>query len=76
MTFLPSGSGKNHGSARVANELVGPLDHAVALAGGSCQDLAGGGDLEPLLADDFVFILGILLLRFFLGMRLTRSPPA
>ncbi len=52
---------QDHGAALVADLLVGALDHAVALAGLAGLDLAGRGDLEPLLADDFVFILGISL---------------
>jgi hypothetical protein len=35
----------------------------MTLAGGGRLDLAGRGDLEPLLGGDFVFILGILLLH-------------
>lgn len=72
MTTFAVSFGENHGSTRVANELVGTLDHAVALTGGGCNNLAGGGDLEPLFAADFVFILGILLLRVLYRNRQTR----
>src|SRR5690606_31079500 len=50
--------GQNHRAAGVADELVGTLDHAVALAGRSRQNLAGPGDLEPLLRGRFGLHLG------------------
>src|SRR5690606_40553390 len=39
---------QHHGAARVADELGGPLDHAVALALRLNLHLAGGGHLEAL----------------------------
>lgn len=39
---------QNGGSAQVADLLVGPLDHAVALAALGVDDLAGPGDFEAL----------------------------
>ena len=52
---------QNRGAPLVADLLVAALDHAVALAGLAGLDTAGRRDLESLLADDFVFILGISL---------------
>src|SRR5690606_22466234 len=46
------------GAAGIADELVGALDHAVALAGGSRKHLAGAGDLEPLLGGRLGLHLG------------------
>ena len=40
---------QNHRAALIADLLVGTLDHAMALAGGTRLDLAGRGDLEALL---------------------------
>src|SRR5262245_64152593 len=37
------------GAAELADLLLGPLDHAVALAGLLVEHLAGAGDLEALL---------------------------
>ena len=50
--------GQDRGAALVADLLVGALDHAVALAGLSGLDLAGGGRLEPLLGGRLGFHLG------------------
>src|SRR5690606_19858960 len=47
--LLGIGFSENHRAASVADELVGTLDHAMALAGSGGQNLAGAGDLEPLL---------------------------
>src|SRR5690606_12985854 len=55
---LRVGIGKHHRAARVADELVGTLDHAMALAGGLHLDPAGGGHLEPLLGGRFCLQLG------------------
>ena len=49
---------ENHGAARIANELVGTLDHAVALAGSSSFHLAGTGNFEPLLGGRLGLHLG------------------
>src|SRR5690606_31829311 len=47
--LLGIGLSENHRATCVADELVGTLDHAMALAGSGGLDLAGTGDLEPLL---------------------------
>nr|CAI0340404.1 hypothetical protein SHINE37_44273 [Rhizobiaceae bacterium] len=75
--LLAIGLGQHHGAARVANELVGTLDHAVALAGSGSDDLAGRGDLEPLLGRRLRLHLGHFATPFFLNSRrLTRPSPA
>jgi hypothetical protein len=50
--------GENHSSARVANELVGTLDHTVALTSSGCENLASTSDLEPLLCSGLRLHLG------------------
>src|SRR5438067_2989477 len=50
------------GAAQLADLLLGPLDHAVALAALGVQHLAGAGDLEALLGARFGLDLGHLAL--------------
>src|SRR5690606_26078770 len=50
--------GQDHRAARVADELVGALDHAMALAGRSRKHLSRRRDLEPLLGGRFGLHLG------------------
>src|SRR6056297_1531834 len=52
------------GATRVADELVGALDHAVALARLGGDDLAAGRHLEPLLAARLGLHLGHFRLLF------------
>src|SRR6056297_1486261 len=52
------------GATRVADELVGALDHAVALASLGGDDLAAGRHLEPLLAARLGLHLGHFRLLF------------
>ena len=56
--LLAVGFSQNHRAAGIANELVGPLDHAVTLASSSREDLAGSRDLEPLFGGGFRLHLG------------------
>src|ERR1700752_4657929 len=50
------------GAAQLADLLLGPLDHAVALAPLGIQHLAGAGNLEALLGARFGLDLGHLAL--------------
>ena len=52
----------HHGAAGLADELVRPLDHAVALAGLSDLHLAGSGQFEALLRARIGLHLGHLLI--------------
>ncbi|CCF21957.1 protein of unknown function [Pseudorhizobium banfieldiae] len=58
--------GKDHRAACIADELVGPLDHSVALTSSGREDLAGSRDLEPLLGGGFRLHLGHFATPFFL----------
>src|SRR3954451_14240460 len=49
------------GAPQLADLLLGPLDHAVALAALGVHHLPRGSHLEALLAPDLVFSLGIWL---------------
>src|SRR5262249_40618325 len=52
------------GAAQLTDLLLGPLDHAVALAALRIQHLAGAGHLEALLGARFGLDLGHLALLF------------
>src|SRR5690606_16929880 len=67
LDVLGVGFSKNHRAARVADELVGTLDHPMAFTGSSRQHLARSSDFEPL----FRGRLGLHLGHFaFLSLRL------
>src|SRR5262249_939529 len=51
------------GAAQVADLLIGPLDHPVALASLGIEHFACRGDLKPLSGAGFGFQLGHLILK-------------
>src|SRR4051794_14781810 len=57
------------GAAQLADLLLGPLDHAVALAALGVHHLAGGGHLEALFSARFGLQLGHLALLLASGQR-------
>src|SRR3954452_23966352 len=64
------------GAAMVADLLVGPLDHAVTLAGPGGQNFAAAGDLEALFGARFGLQFGHLALLWRAGCRRGQSPPS
>ena len=58
------GLGENRCPARIANKLLGPLDHSVALAGLLHDNLAAAGHLESLLGAAFRLHFGHFALRW------------
>src|SRR6266545_1024030 len=62
LDLLGVGLEQDLGAAMLADLLLGPLDHAVALARLGKQHLAGAGDLEALLGARFGLDLGHLAL--------------
>ena len=60
---------QHHGASGVADEFRGAFDHAVALTCVTDFDLAGGGELEPLLGCGFRLHLGHLQLLFRVWIR-------
>src|SRR5579883_3576552 len=62
LDLLAVGLEQDRGAAQVADLLVGPLDHHVALAALGVDDLASSGDLEALFRARFRLQLGHLAL--------------